>query len=308
MPAAWLPAEPDLANVHSHYADPLRALANAEIPAIILRDVYAREACAGLLQRFQGWGLIREPHTWKRRAQNSWSRRFQEWGGRRLRGWRLTRDPLVFSNADHRRRIDIGTSLAQRGADKEAFLAHAAHTHELFSVLFQGFADPVETFYAALSALANDKAVKTAREPDGRLYGPAIFRTHYATHSYIPHIDSVRYRENRTNYAVYRFTHQFAGILCLQNAKHGERSAQTIIHNCVWTPAIQSYLDNGTFPQYAQAHNIGQYRVDLAPGDLYFFNTLCIHEIPPLDGDNPRAVLAAFIGYSPDDPEIYVWS
>ena len=41
---------------------------------------------------------------------------------------------------------------------------------------------------------------------------------------------------------------------------------------------------------------------------MYFFNTCCIHEIPPLDGDNPRAVLATFIGYSPEDREIFVWA
>lgn len=272
----WLPAEPDLQAVRARYADPLRALAAGEIPAIVLRNVYDRAECAGLLQRFLRWGLMR--------------------------------DPADANSLDKRKRIDIGTSLGNRGHDQNGFLDHAEGTHELFPHLFSGFTDPVQTLYDALAALANAKAVKTAREPNGRLYGPAIFRIHYETHSYAPHIDSVRYRENRTNYAVYRFAHQFAGILCLQNARHGERSAQTIVHNCLWTPEIQPHLANNTFPQYAQENQIGQFRVDLAPGDLYFFNTRNIHEIPPLDGDNPRIVLATFIGYSEDDPEIYVWA
>lgn len=276
MTTDWQPAGPDLPGVRARLSDPLRALANAEIPAIVLRGAYSAEDCAGLLQRFQGWGLIR--------------------------------DPLNFNSADKRTRIDVGTSLGNRGQDQDAFLAHAVHTHDLFPKLFEGFHDPVKTMYDALAALSNNKEVTTAYEPDGRRYGPAIFRVHYETHSYIPHIDSVRLREKRTNYAVYRFEHQFAGILCLQNAKQGERHAQTIIHRCLWTPEIQPHLANGTFHQYAEENKIEQFCIDLAPGDMYFFNTCCIHEIPPLDGDNPRAVLATFIGYSPEDREIFVWA
>jgi hypothetical protein len=273
---AWLPAEPDLASTLATYANPIAALAEAKMPAVVLRQAYDPAHCAGLVKRFIQWGLMR--------------------------------DSLDFNSADKRTRIDIGTSLGNRGSDKDGFLAHAVGTHELFPHLFAGFVDPVKTMYDALAALAPGKEVKTAREPDGRLYGPAIFRIHYTTHSYIPHIDSVRLREKRTNYAVYRFEHQFAGILCLQNALHGERSAQTIVHNCLWTEEIQPHLANGTYHDFAAQNRIDHYRVDLAPGDLYFFNTRCIHEIPPLDGNNPRIVLAVFIGYSPDDPEVYVWA
>lgn len=272
----WLPAEPDLSSVLAEYANPIQALADTAMPAVVLRQAYDPGECAGLVKRFVQWGLMR--------------------------------DPKDVNSADKRTRIDIGTSLGNRGQDKDVFLDHAVGTHELFPHLFSGFTDPVKTLYDALAALSPGKAVQTAHEPDGRRYGPAIFRIHYTTHSYIPHIDSVRLREKRTNYAVHRFQHQFAGILCLQNALHGERSAQTIVHNCLWSEAIQPHLTNGTFHDFAAQNKLDQYRVDLAPGDLYFFNTHCIHEIPPLDGNNPRIVLAVFIGYSPDDPDVYVWS
>lgn len=272
----WLPAEPDLPSVLAQYANPIQALADTTMPAVVLRQAYDPAECAGLVKRFVQWGLMRDPND--------------------------------VNSADKRTRIDIGTSLGNRGQDKDGFLAHAVGTHELFPHLFSGFTDPVKTMYDALAALAPGKRVQTAHEPDGRRYGPAIFRIHYTTHSYIPHIDSVRLREKRTNYAVYRFQHQFAGILCLQNALHGERSAQTIVHNCLWSDEIQPQLTNGTFHDFAAQNKIDQYRVDLAPGDLYFFNTHCIHEIPPLDGNNPRIVLAVFIGYSPDDRDVYVWS
>jgi hypothetical protein len=48
--------------------------------------------------------------------------------------------------------------------------------------------------------------------------------------------------------------------------------------------------------------------VNLEPGDLYFFNTQLIHEVPGVPGELPRIVLATFIGYSPDDDEVFVWS
>jgi len=274
--SSWQPAEPDVNAVRAAYADPLQALAAGEIPAIILRQAYAPDQCAGLVQRFVRWGLMR--------------------------------DPIDFNSADQRKRIDIGTSLGNRGQDKENFLNHAIGTHELFPHLFSGFVDPVQTMYDGLAALANNKTVTTAYEPDGHQYGPAIFRIHYESHSYPPHIDSVKHRERRLNYNVFRFEHQFAGILCLQNAKQGERSAQTIIHQCLWTPEIQPQLEAKRFGEFAQENHIGQHRIELAPGDMYFFNTRCIHEIPALDGNDPRIVLATFIGYSPDDPEIFVWA
>lgn len=278
---SWPAAEPNTESVIEQYADPLLSLAKAEIPAIMLRQAYHPDQCAKLLQRFKDWGLMR--------------------------------DPAAKASADQRNRIDIGSSLNNRGDDKDGFLNHAAATHELFNVLFTGLDDPIKTMYDALSQLAKGKAgagkeVKVAQEPDGRQYGPAIFRIHYESHSYKPHIDHVSLREKRFNYAASRFTHQFAGILCLQNASQQGRSAQTILHQCLWTEEVQPYIEAETFPEYAEANNIGAYRVDLAPGDLYFFNTRCIHEIPPIDGDNPRAVLAVFIGYSEDDDEIYVWA
>lgn len=218
------------------------------------------------------------------------------------------RSPADTASADKRTRIDIGSSLNNLGDDKDRFLSHAAATHELFRVLFTGYDDPIKTMYDALSQLAVGKTVKVAEESDGRQYGPAIFRIHYETHSYKPHIDHVSLREKRFNYAASRFTHQFAGILCLQNASQQGRSAQTILHQCIWTDEIQPYIANETFPEYAAQNNVGNYRVELAPGDLYFFNTRCIHEIPALEGDDPRAVLAIFIGYSEEDNEVFVWA
>jgi hypothetical protein len=274
---AWLPAGPDMAGVFAKYDHPLRALSEARIPAILLRRAYEPQQCAGLIRRFIERGLMPDPEEHIR-------------------------------TADPRTRVDIGTSLGNLGADKEVFLNHAVGTHELFQTLFDGFTDPVRLMYDALSELAVGKQVRVAREPDGRLYGPAIFRVHYGGHTYKPHIDHVVLRENRTNYAVYRYSHQFAGILCVQNATLEGQSTQAILHRCLWTPEVQPHIAAGTFYEYAAEHKISNYRVELQQGDLYFFNTRCIHEVPAVQGQDPRIVLATFIGYSPEQEEVAVWS
>ena len=273
----WKAVGPDVPAVLAQYPDPLRTLSEAGFPAIILRNVYSPADCTKLIQRFISRGLMADPA-----------------------------DPIVTSAP--RKRIDIGTSLGNLGDKQEAFLQHAVSTHELFKSLFDGLKDPVKVIYQSLSALAAGKKVMTAQEPDGRRYGPAIFRIHYGDHAYPPHFDHVRLREKRLNYAASRFTHQFAGILCLQNDVPGDGSTQSVVHRYLWTPDVQPALAGGTFRGYAAEHNIGCCQVKLNPGDMYFFNTQCIHEVPALQGKAPRIVLAVFIGYSPEDGEIFVWS
>ncbi len=272
----WLPAEPNLKTIYKTYTDPIYALSQAEMPAIILRNAYSPQHCQGLINRFTNMGLMR--------------------------------DEADINSADKRTRIDIGTSLGNRGSDKTGFLTHAKETHHLFQYLFDGFDNPVDLIYESLSALSPGKEVKVAREKDGSLYGPAIFRVHYETHSYKPHIDSVKYREQRTDYAVYRFEHQFAGVLCVQNADENGKGTQAILHRCLWSENIQPHIAEETFDKYAADNNIENCQVELEQGDLYFFNTRCIHEVPAVQGTRARIVLAVFIGYSPDDNEIYVWS
>src|SRR5438093_1988638 len=100
----WTPAGPDIQSVHARYPDPLRALAEAHIPAIVLRRAYEPAQCAGLIGRFVELGLMLAPEEHAR-------------------------------TADPRTRIDIGSSLNNRGGDKDEFLQHAAGTRERFRTL-----------------------------------------------------------------------------------------------------------------------------------------------------------------------------
>ena len=182
---SWSVLEPDLETVFAHEADPLQALADARIAGIALRGAYNPDQCSELMQRFVERGMMRDPDR-----------------------------PTPEGNSPSR--IDIGSSLVNRARgglavsddpaeNKEAFLQHSASTHELFSHLFDGFDNPVDTLYDCLSALAVNKEVKVAREPDGRLYGPAIFRVHYEGHAYSPHINHVAIDDRLFNFAGFPF-------------------------------------------------------------------------------------------------------
>lgn len=277
--------------------NPLRALARGDIAAILFRQAFPAAECRALIHFLIDESLMFE----------SGDPRIEE---KALTGQQLSKYVGAKQNIEQAlpRRIDIGTSLGTWGDDPERFFAKAAETHELYARLFRDRPDPVKVIYKMLQQLAPTQRVMTAQEPDGRRYGPAIFRTHYGGFSYGPHFDSVRNREKRSGYAVHKFDHQFAGVLCLQNATRDGVSAQAILHQQSWMPALDAVLAENRFHEYARERGISHLRVDLEAGDLYFFNTGMIHEVPGVAGDLPRIVLATFIGYSDAAPEIMVWS
>jgi hypothetical protein len=307
MQQNWITFEVDPNSVSEVSSRPLAALADLSVGAVVLRRAFAPDGCAALVRRLIERGLMYDAKV--ETVDEKFVRASVKEGG-----WGKIADPThsMFGGDPHsrRRRIDVGTSLGNWGNDPEEFFAHARGTHKLFASLFDGIENPIDVLYANLRRLAGveDKTVLTAREPDGRMYGPAIFRIHYGGYTYGPHFDSVRLREKRVGYAVHRFQEQFAGVMCIQNSVLEGRSAQGIIHRCRWTPEVDRFMQQERFAEYAAAHEIPSVRVSLEPGDLYFFNTQLIHEVPGVPGEQPRIVLATFIGYSPDDPEVFVWS
>eukprot|EP01052_Picozoa_sp_SAG31_P033953 SAG31_NODE_3902_length_3768_cov_5.032979_2_plen_207_part_00 len=180
--------------------------------------------------------------------------------------------------------------------------------------------------YSALADLSGGrKKVLTARERGGeagsgrvcpelrpgqeRLYGPAIFRSHLPDFGYAPHIDSVRHRERRVDYEVFRFAAQLGGILLLQDPVReplvGEGKTpgytppskeyhDTIMYNApVSDPRVAEVLamatngvaagqlDTSIFRQWAKREHIESYEVDLQVGDMYFFKSVrcCSHSV-----------------------------
>ena len=301
----WISVEPHVESATSRFEFPLEELAAGNIPALVVRNAWSKENCQNLIARLVEKELLYDPFE-------SIPPKFQE----QLipEGYFREGKSFVPSYAwqeqkiTGRNRIDIGSSLGYRGSDQEAFLAHSAETQQLFNGLFADHPNPIQLLYKSLEAYSVNKKVVTAYEPDGRKYGPAIIRAHYGGYTYKPHFDSVRLREKRDNYAVHQFEHQFVGVLVLQNSTADGKTAQGILHQCLWQPEVEPHLKAGTFPEYAAGKNIASVEVALEPGDLYFFNTRGIHEVPGVAGDLPRIVLAAFIGFSSDRDEIFVWS
>lgn len=297
----------DLATLESARGlnQPLESLARGDIPAIILRDQFPSTDCRRLVDRLIERELL---YDWTKPVPAQFLERSVPEGHYEKERTVAAEATWRDDGSSPKRRIDVGTSLGNLGYDKEGFLAHAARTRELFAHLFDGLPNPIARLYEALSVLAAGKHVLTAREPDGRLYGPAIVRAHYGGYTYKPHFDSVRYREERRAYAVHRFEHQFAGVLVLQNNHPEGRCSDARLHQCLWRPELNDVLTRDGFAAHAREHGIEHVDIPLAAGDLYFFNTRTIHEVPGTQGTQPRIVLATFIGYSTADPEIFVWS
>jgi hypothetical protein len=294
---AWPILGPDVPSILDAETDPIGRLADGDVAALVVRQAFNREECAALVEFLIAKELMFADGDERIDARAIPVQRVDRW----------TRQGLNPAESK-RRRIDIGASLGNIGDDRENFLRHSAETHDLFSQLFSDRPNPVDAIYRNLAQLSPGKRVATAYEPDGRKYGPAIFRIHYGGYTYGPHFDSVRQRENRRSYSVYKYARQLAGVLCIQNATRAGQTAQCILHRQFWNEEIDPLLSAGEFHQYAAENNVDNVRVDLEPGDLYFFNTGMIHEVPGVEGDLPRIVLATFIGYSRDDDEIMVWS
>ncbi|MBC8355475.1 MAG: hypothetical protein H8E66_26150 [Planctomycetes bacterium] len=301
----WPIAGPDVATITADHPQPLEALAAGDVPALVIRGAVSTQTCEQLVDRFVAEQLLYDPR--KPIPDQFIEDAIPEGYYREGRNKDAT-FAWKAKTATGRRRIDIGTSLGYRGSDPDDFFAHSRETHELFAKLFTTDDDPIRVLYHNLQQLAAGKHVLTAREPDGRLYGPAIIRAHYGGYTYAPHFDSVRLREKREDFAVHSFEHQFAGVLVLQNTQLGDQTAQCVLHRCQWSPEVDPHLKEGSFHEYAERESIGNVQVVLQPGDLYFFNTRSIHEVPGIAGELPRIVLATFIGYSSDRDDIFVWS
>lgn len=304
-PNNWNICEPDLETILARYPEPLQTLADGDIPALVIRSALTAEDCQAVVDRLIDRQFLYDP---TKPVPAKFLEEAVPEG--HFREGRSAAAAAAWDAAvqTERRRIDIGTSLGYRGSDPDQFFEHSRQSRQTFRDLFADGPNPVRVLYDHLQSLSCGKQVMTAREPDGREYCPAIIRAHYGGYTYKPHFDSVRLREKRNNYAVHAFEHQFAGVLVLQNTQLQDISAQCVLHRCFWQPEVEPHLQADTFHEYAAQNQIPSVQVVLQPGDLYFFNTRGIHEVPGVAGLLPRIVLATFIGYSIDREDVFVWS
>ena len=334
--------------------NPLSRLASGEIPAIVLRNTLPEETCKALMQRFHEAGQF--PPSFLPFLDIDTSATPTETlgveplissrglgGGGALPGHT---DVLVEANAS---RSDIGYSLGTGGNTPETYWGKCATVQTMFDEVLAPFPEdrnPMHLMYDALEALgARTKRVATAYEERGS-YGPAIVRTHKpdndagSGHTYIPHYDSVRRREVREGFDVFKFETQLAGILVLQaperiaqpGAETGDVYHDSILYNVPATDLPQHKLTQRTalanegvqfdeagtasgndvhapaFREFCSANPMASASVDLNVGDMYFFKTDNVHEAPGFGGSKARTVFCTFIGFSEEEPEIFVWS
>ena len=71
---------------------------------------------------------------------------------------------------------------------------------------------------------------------------------------------------------------------------------------------VEQAVQDSTFDKYASDHDVPSVRVELDEGDLYFFYTENVHEVPKIDRTDTRVVPAVFVAMSEDWDEIFVWS
>ena len=90
---------------------------------------------------------------------------------------------------------------------------------------------------------------------------PAIFRIYHVNEGHGPHFDSVSKRSKLFNYAVSRFRHQFAGVLCIQDSHGAGDGGEPFIYRCPSTPDVQKDLGEIPFQQYVAERRIARVQV-----------------------------------------------
>ena len=244
-------------------ANPLARLSRGDVPAVILRRAMPQAECAGLIRRFAERGML-PPAFVPFVAQDLSGCMAGFSGGSKWVGLEETGTDPEAAAAE---RLDIGTALGNLGGDQDAFFADAERSHEIYSSLFEGLpTQPIDLMYGALAALSGGrKAVRTASEPDGRRYCPTIYRSHLPEYGYAPHIDSVRHREVRTEYEVFRFDTQLGGILLLQ------------------APERRALLGEGKTPGYVSTPTACRSHPSLARRAVVYDSDRCRPQTPPGD-------------------------
>ena len=88
---------------------------------------------------------------------------------------------------------------------------------------------------------------------------------------------------------------------CQDIVKNGYNSAARI-------PLWPNDVDNDHFRPVVETGAVPSVPVDLAIGDMYFFKSDSVHEAAGFGGTRARSVFCTFIGYDPQQEEIFVWS
>ena len=313
---AWTALEGhSAAEVLRQHADPLGALSQGLVPAVVLRGHLDPALSAALVAR-----LPHHPHDPV--AQHA------KWAGADgvVGGW-------VSRSTNY---STLGVDLKKEMARGPGMMAQATRKWQPFFDA-HGLDAAHESLHAALRDLSVNRTVAVGRDVGGsnRTLSPGIFRAHGHGNAFLPHFDTLHsYRWNRRGCArqmgaptapmlhasidrfpdLARFDEQFSALLVLQRPDDGSLS-DVSLYQAPWTTLL------GDCALVGQSHGMGvnlgaswtrstrskvtqSASLRLGPGDFYVFNSNRVHEVTRVQGA-PRITLGTFVGYSPSEMRIW---
>jgi hypothetical protein len=187
----------------------------------------------------------------------------------------------------------------------DSYLQLSEMAGPLFESIFDDIPNPVDVLYATLRGLMPHKDVRTAAQPDGRTYAPAIFRAFAEGAGHHAHVDNVHAFREFHPWSVTDYAQQLSMVMCLQNS---EIPIRPVIYDQMSSPEVLHHIDHQSYPGYADAHGVPRTAIHLEPGDLYVFWAAHVHEVPLIKGDGYRVICAAFAGFDRDRSDVVVWA
>ena len=320
----WVPLVGDsIAELLRHHPDPLRALNEAEVPALVIRSQLSERERLATIDRLYSPAV--------RPLWNFLSNKKLE--------------QVEFASLG----ASIGIHIRSAGGAAD-FSLKGERWRRKFSGL--GLRDPIRTLYSTLTALGRGRPVATARDiHSNRTFPEASFRLIHGS-GFRTHIDSLHAMKLATKARrcprktashkvkgtgwrypdAFLFPAQFSALVMLQagGSVSNTTSSELTIHdvhmddlmsdcsihivpspwNCpvAWCKSCKrSAAINGEAAVYRRI--LGDWaRHDLAvrEGDIYIFNANQVHEVHAVTGTTPRVTLNAFVGYS--HGELRVWA
>ena len=321
------------------HPDPLRALHEGDVAAVVLRSRLAPTDAAALVRVLRK--SIKSPDL----SPLPPSR-----GGRKG------------NTIPQSRWKARGTSLHTLGADLHYSLKHQANfpTAAEHAAYAQGYTQLVESLglgaavralHGGLRDISAGRRVGTAVDPrTNTSYSHGVFRMHHPGNTFPLHVDSLwaagwnartcgtggLYQRNATRRILarategnriadlaadpLRFRYQFSALLLLQPPRPTTTSAGPAPDVTLFDPHIEDIVKDCELS--GLSHSVGvhvkgfdksrrfntarMHNLSLEAGDLYVFNSNRLHAVPPVLGQRDRIALGTFLGYS--SKELLVWA
>ena len=305
----WRPLVGDSSSdILKQHANPLRALSQGIIPAIVIRTQISPNASAEAVRRL--------PSFKSRSCRGSLWPTVGLWRTRNTGQLTLGTDlkTLLVANA-------TSAELSQQSGQYREFYQQSGLTFAL-DALFDALRNLVGLREVRLGTMGATLSSGIFRYHGKRQKGGPTFASHFDTlraHMWderdCQHVTGVRacnvsYRDTISRFAdLYRFDEQFSALLMLQPSDDDSQVTlfdthwETLMKDC--TLQSRSHMIGVNLgASFDNSHRCWSRNatLNLGPGDFYVFNSNRVHTVGEVKGSVPRLTLGAFVGYSPLEP------